>query len=158
GPEIFKAKFDIVPNIPGLTGFNQSDTYLGMESIMYGKLGLCDDGFTISLLPGWADTGSNSVLINGRPINGSVPLANANPNQPCTFIQRCPFVDSSQQLNNGIQLGKLLLSAKGLGTFVRITGTLILDCGHGLSSPCYDDSGDMPSVRGHLNQEIHPIY
>ena len=48
-----------------------------------------------------------------------------------------------QQLNNGIQLGKLLLSAKGGGTFVRITGTLILDCGHGLTSPCNDDPGDL---------------
>ena len=161
GPEIFKTKFDMVPKIPGLPGFKPSDTYLGLESIMYGRLGTCDDGFTIALLPGWADTASNSVLINGRPINGAVPLANANPNQPCTFLQPCPFVDSSQPLNNGIQLGKLLLSAKGEGTFVRITGTLVLDCGHGTLtdwSPCYDDPNDLPSVRGTLNQEIHPIY
>lgn len=158
GPEIFKTKFDVVPKIIGLTGFNPSDTYLGLESIMYGRLGTCDNGFTVALLPGWADLGSNSVLINGRPINGALPLPNANPNQPCTFIQPCPFVDPSQQLNNGIQLGKLLLSAKSQGTFVRITGTLILDCGHGLSSPCNDDPDDLPSVRGDMNQEIHPIY
>ncbi len=158
GPEIFKTKFDEVPRILGLTGFKPSDTYLGLESIMYGRLGTCDNGFTIALLPGWADQGSNGVLINGRPINGAVPLPNANPSQPCTFIQPCPFVDPSQQLNNGIQLGKLLLSAKGGGTFVRITGTLILDCGHGLTSPCNDDPGDLESVRGDMNQEIHPIY
>ena len=73
GPEIFKAKFDMVPKILGLTGFKPSDTYLGLEAIMFGKLGTCDDGFTISLLPGWADSAANSVLINGRPINGASP-------------------------------------------------------------------------------------
>lgn len=158
GPEIFKAKFDVVAKIPGLTGFKPSDTYLGLESIMYGRLGTCDDGFTAALLPGWADLESNSVLINGRPINGAAPAANPDPNQPCIFIQPCTVVDPAQPLNNGIQLGKLLLTAKGQGAFVRITGTLVLDCGHDLTSPCYDDPNDLPSARGNLNQEIHPIY
>lgn len=156
GPEIFKAKFDIVAKIPGLPGFKPSDTYLGLESIMYGRLGTCDDGFTISLLPGWADEGSNSVLINGRPINGAF-LA-PGPDQPCKFIQPCAVAGAGSHLNGGIQLGKLLLLAKDGGTFVRITGVLVLDCGHDLTSPCYDDPNDLPSARGKLNQEIHPIY
>lgn len=158
GPLVFKTKFDVVPKIPGLIGFKPSDTYLGLEAIMYGKLGTCDDGFTISLLPGWADSAANSVLINGRPINGAMPAANPDPNQPCIFIQPCQFAGGGSKLNSGIQLGKLLLSAKGQGTFVRITGTLVLDCGHGLDSPCYDETDDLARVRGDLNQEIHPIY
>lgn len=157
GPLIFKTKFDEVPRILGLTGFKPSDTYLGLESIMFGRQGSCD-GLGAAFLPGWADEGSNSVLINGRPINGAVPLSNANPSQPCTFIQPCPFAGAGSKLNSGIQLGKLLLSAKGQGTFVRITGTLVLDCGHGLTSPCDDDADDLDDVRGDLNQEIHPIY
>ena len=92
------------------------------------------------------------------PSTAPAQIPNALPNQPCNFIQPCPFAGAESKLNSGIQLGKLLLSAKGGGTFVRITGTLILDCGHGLTSPCDDDPGDMDDVRGHLNQEIHPIY
>ena len=64
------------PRILGLTGFKPSDTYLGLESIMYGRLGTCDNGFTIALLPGWADQGQRmACLINGRPINGASPTS-----------------------------------------------------------------------------------
>ena len=156
GPKIYKAKFDASASIAGL-GIRASQGYLGLESIMFGKQGSCDNGFGVSLLPAWADREENSVLINGRPINGADPAPNPRPNQPCSFIQPCPFVDP-QPLNNGIQLQNLLLSAKGEGTFVRITGALILDCGHGISSPCFDETDDMSSVRSNENQEIHPIY
>ena len=158
GPLIFKTKFDEVARILGLTGFGPSDTYLGLEAIMYGRQGTCHDGLGAAFLPGWADSEANSVLINGRPINGATRLPNPLPDQPCNFIQPCQFAGAGSKLNSGIQLGKLLLSAKGQGTFVRITGTLVLDCGHGLTSPCDDDPGDLDDVRGHLNQEIHPIY
>jgi hypothetical protein len=160
GPAIFKAKFQaasILP-FPGQSVFKPSEGYLGLESIMYGRQGNCHDGFGAALLPGWADRAANSVLINGRPINGADPVPNPRPNQPCLYIQPCPFVDPSQELNNGIQLQRLLLSAIGEGTYVRITGVLILDCGHGLTSPCFDEMDNMPELRGNQNQEIHPIY
>jgi hypothetical protein len=156
GPQIYQAKFAAGASIAGL-GLRPSQGYLGLESIMYGKQGNCDNGFGASLLPGWADRAANSVLINGRPINGA-DLAPSRPNQPCNFIQPCPFVDPAQKLNDGIQLQQLLLSAKGEGVFVRITGALILDCGHGLTSPCFDETDDMSSVRSNQNQELHPVY
>jgi hypothetical protein len=158
GPRIFNAKFDSVRRL-GLD-FKSAETYLGLEAIMYGRQGSCDDHFGTALLPGWADHGSNSVLINGRPINGAVKVGHSEPNQPCIFLQPCP--GGGSELNAGIQLGKLLLSAEE-GTLVRITGALILDCGHATKAPpnvrpCYDDTGDMDEVTGSLNQEIHPIY
>ncbi|HKV93358.1 MAG TPA: hypothetical protein VJW20_12495 [Candidatus Angelobacter sp.] len=132
GPKIFNAKFDAVRRL-GLD-FKSSETYLGLEAIMYGRQGSCDDHFSAALLPGWADHGSNSVLINGRPINGAIKVGHPEPNQPCIFFQPCPFAGAGSALNGGIQLGKLLLSAKE-GTLVRITGALILDCGHAKNTP-----------------------
>ncbi len=71
----------------------------------------------------------------------------------------------------GIRLESLLLSAYGNsqidssgnvgdggGTYVRVTGALILDCGHGISHDCFDDPSDPDDVKGHSNQEIHPVY
>jgi len=49
---------------------------MGLEALMYGRPGICDDNRASpinggpSMLPGWADLSSNSVPINGRPING----------------------------------------------------------------------------------------
>ena len=135
-----------------------------------------------ALLPGWADLFANSALVNGRPINGSVPIP---PNTTCDFlhpcdcdfIQPCPDrngVTSSNYLVTpaGIQIGDLLLSAygsgkvdltngtggDGAGTYVRVTGALILDCGHGATHDCFDDPSDPDDVSGHSNQEIHPVY
>ena len=115
GPEIFKAKFDMVPKILGLTGFKPSDTYLGLEAIMFGKLGTCDDGFTISLLPGWADSAANSVLINGRPINGATRLPNPQPDQPCNFIQPCPVRGRREQTQQRHTTGKAVALSKRPG-------------------------------------------
>src|SRR5205807_6877305 len=106
----------------------------------------CHPDGGVPLLPGWADLFANSALVNGRPINGSVPIP---PNTTCDFlhpcdcdfIQPCPDrngVTSSNYLVTpaGIQIGDLLLSAygsgkvdltngtggDGAGTYVRVTG------------------------------------
>jgi hypothetical protein len=170
---------------------------MGLEAIMYGKPGFwrlvfsgntatctpVPPGGGLSMLPGWADLWSNSVLINGRPINGSV-AASPTGTPPCSFIQPCPYlngVDANNYLTvpAGIQLGNLLLSANGNGqidpkgnagpgpgTYLRVTGALVLDCGHwvwwdscGTGHACFDDDLDDPDcISSHLNQEIHPIY
>jgi len=127
---------------------------------MFGKAGTCDSlqdgtfGFA-SLLPGWADANGNSVLINGRSMNGNLRSPSPQPSATCDFIQPCPRFDPL-----GIQIGNLSLID---GAYVRITGALILDCGHFFYTsgwPCFDDEPeDEPDeISGHQNQEIHPIY
>ena len=62
------------------------------------------------------------------------------------------YVDpSGDHLKDGIQIGNQRIVKD---TYLRITGTLVLDCGHGIGTPCFDD----PSVPWQQNQEIHPIY
>jgi hypothetical protein len=136
------------------------------------------------LLPGWADLSGNSVLINGRPING---LDRSSSDPSCDFNQPCPYLDGEtpEELYRnylvvpaGIRLANLLLSAygdgkieydsgctqtdgcvaDGAGTYVRITGALILDCGHGATHDCFDDPSNPDEVSSHSNQEIHPVY
>ena len=167
-------------------GFAANEGYMGLEALMYGRPGTCDDGHAtpsdggLSMLPGWADLSSNSVLINGRPIDGSLHKAGL---PGCDFAQPCPFLNDQTEGNvldkpTGIRLGDLLLSAhgngqiddhgnagEGPGTYLRVTGALVLDCGHSdnLSHPCYDDNptgdtDDIDDITGHQNQEIHPIY
>jgi hypothetical protein len=148
------------------------------------------------LLPGWSDLFSNSVLINGQPVNGlfdrTLPAdPDCDFNQPCPYLAgETPYQLGIQQIipqpfpfppiiiyGNylvapiGIRLESLLLSAygnghidgagnvgDGAGTYVRITGALILDCGHGLTHDCFDDPSDPGDVSSHSNQEIHPVY
>jgi hypothetical protein len=101
-----------------------------VEVIMYGRTGipipvLCrvtDPGE--ALLPGWAETGANSVLLNGRPLNGEVLYG--------------PFIRT-------ILLGREIPP----GTRVRITGALVIDCGH---QDCE------PPDPGEEGVEIHPVY
>lgn len=195
GPKVFTLKLTDSTTQTKLN-FSSSEGYLGLESITYGKAGTCSSlqdgtyGYA-SLLPGWADLYSASVLINGRPINGN--LSSPQSINGCNFIQPCPYVpagvDSSNYLVNpvGIQLKNLLISAfgngnvdpnrvpngnSGAGTYMRVTGTLILDCGHfidnlsssfpflPLGNTCFDDNPDSDPgfVSANQNQEIHPIY
>jgi hypothetical protein len=116
-------------------------------------------------------------LINGHPINGV--LGRLPPVVNCNFVQPCPILIGYNGRNlldipAGIQLGNLLLSAHGngqidsdenvgdgSGTYVRVTGALVMDCGHAEvsdSRPCYDHTSDPDDVSSHSNQEIHPIY
>ena len=179
GPKVFNLKLNDSSTQSKLN-YAGSEAYMGSETIMYGK----QDPSAPSLLPGWADAGGNSVLVNGRPINGNANNPDSTTGDPCYFLQPCPYLDGETpaQLNQnylvsqaGIQLGDLLESAygngvidsnnaDGLGTYVRVTGTLILDCGHfinlELGHTCFDDDpdGDPDFVSTHQNQEIHPVY
>lgn len=186
GPAVFSLKLNDETTREKL-GFAPHEAYMGLEAIMYGRSGVCDDNRAspinggTSMLPGWADLSSNSVLINGRPINGLL----RGPNAPCDFLEPCPYLIGYNGRNlfdipAGIRLGNLLLSAhgngqidangntgKGSGAYLRVTGTLVLDCGHatdwGLDHPCFDDhpegdSDDRNDISSHSNQEIHPIY
>jgi hypothetical protein len=184
GPKVFLLKLTDADTRTKLH-LEANEGYLGLESIMYGRPGVClfNQVFPVnggpSMLPGWADLFSNSVLINGRPMNGlfNRPIHTST----CDYVQPCPFVTGVTPNNYlsvpaGIQLGNLLLSAigngqidakgnagAGPGTYLRVTGTLVLDCGHGLGHPCYDDNpsgdqDDQDDIRRHPNQEIHPIY
>jgi hypothetical protein len=177
GPTVFTLKLNDKTTREKL-GLAASEAYMGLEAVMYGRPGTCDDGNVspvnggLSMLPGWADLFSNSVLINGRPMNG---LFERSPPIPtCNFAEPCPFLNGATPDNYlvvpaGIQLGNLLLSAygngqidangnvgEGPGTYLRVTGALVLDCGHGISNACYDDDPD--EIGDHSNQEIHPIY
>ena len=181
GPTVFTLKLNDKTTREKL-GLAANEAYMGLEAVMYGRPGTCDDGNVspvnggLSMLPGWADLFSNSVLINGRPMNG---LFNRAPTIPtCNFVQPCPFLngvtpDNYLVVPAGIQLGNLLLSAfgngqidangnagEGPGTYLRVTGALVLDCGHGITNACYDDDpqGDPGDISDHSNQEIHPIY
>lgn len=179
GPLVFSLKLNDASTHTKLN-YSASDAYMGSETIMYGK----HDASASSLLPGWADADSNSVLLNGRPINGNASNPDGTTADPCYFLQPCPYLagetpaDLSQNYlvsKAGIQLGNLLESAYGdglinddghdygLGTYVRVTGALILDCGHFVipsGYPCFDDLPQIfpDSVSTHQNQEIHPVY
>ena len=158
GPQVFSLKLNDA-NTRQKLNYARNEAYMGLEAIMVGKPGTCDSlqdgtyGFA-SLLPGWADLFSASVLVNGRPINGNLP--DPQHGATCDFIQPCPRFDRL-----GIQVGNLSLVE---GTYVRVTGVLVLDCGHatewGLDHPCFDDDpeGDPDDISSHSNQEIHPMY
>lgn len=174
GPTVFSLKF----------GYSGDQSQLGYasfihpEGIMYGWAYPCDLFFQTcspnSLLPGWADTNGNSILINGEPMNGSVAGSDCN-----GFTEPCPFLGGATSTNYlvtpiGIELKKLLLSQYGggntqnvdsagnvsdsAGAYVRITGNLVVDCGHGATHPCFDETDDPDGVAENQNQEIHPIY
>jgi hypothetical protein len=97
------------------------------EIIMYGR----ETATTAPLLPGWMESGGNSVLLNGRPIEGAVP--------------------------GNVVFGSptLLLGQKIVGSNVRVTGFLVLDCHWDtgtLSIECYNDKPEIHNV------ELHPVY
>jgi hypothetical protein len=177
GPQVFSLKL----NDPLVESKLNFDAFFHVEALMYGKAANCanpqDPTYgTASLLPGWADLYSSSVLINGRPTNGGLTDDN------CGFIEPCPFLGGADNTNYlvspiGVSFRNLLLSSygdgkiesdgtvnDGSGTYVRVTGALVLDCGHFSESlddwghTCDDDTDDPDQVTNGQNQEIHPIY
>ena len=70
----------------------------------------------VFLLPGWFESGGNSVLLNGRPINGNITPAGTSPNLTFTFTV-------------GVHPPQKLVLANG--TLVRVTGVMADDVGHG---------------------------
>jgi hypothetical protein len=106
---------------------------LHIESIMYGGTTECGDGSATSfLLSGWQQPGATGVLLNGVPIGGQI-----------NFIDR----DASSSRVTAI-LGRQI----EFNSRVRVTGILVLDCGHGLLHNCDEDNADTQ------NQEIHPMF
>jgi hypothetical protein len=129
---IDRAKLDAQPNfwnrndewlygsINGLQAkLNHSGNSIHSEVIMYGRT----EGGRQTLLPGWMEKSSNSVLWNGFPI-GSVAI------DPTTIVR----------------IGGARLSE---GTRVRITGVLALDCGHGITHDCADDDAEPNNLEIH---------
>ena len=178
GPEVFNLKLNDASTHQKLN-YAGSDAYMGLETSMFSKVTIPE----YSLLPGWADADGNSVLVNGRPINGF--KLSPTPPPYCDFVQPCPYLDAPDPATllqqglfvsrAGIALGNLLESAygdgnippgDGAGTYVRVTGTLILDCGHFVDlrgHTCFDGDNNNPDddandVSTHQNQEIHPVY
>ena len=106
---------------------------LHIESIMYGGTKECgDDGAPTFLLPGWQQAGALGVLVNGRPIAGQMDLTERDPN--------------TNRINS------ILTRPINFGARVRVSGILVLDCGHGILHDCNEDDA------GTQNQEIHPVY
>ena len=122
-----------------LAKVNASSGRLHLEPIMFGRNASCSQPGSFNspaLLPGWQEMGGDSVLINGRPLNGALEL----------------------ELDPGHTPPPMRVAAIGgkairiLDT-VRVTGALVLDCGHGLT---FDRC--KASDASFANQEIHPVY
>ena len=118
---------------------NASSGRLHLELIMFGRNASCSqpDSFNSpALLPGWQEMGGDSVLINGRPLNGALELQEVPGHSPPPL----------QVTAIGGKTIRVLDS-------VRVTGALVLDCGHGFTlDRC------KASDASYANQEIHPVY
>jgi hypothetical protein len=111
---------------------------LHVESILYGGTTECGDtGATSFLAPAWQQPGALSTLFNGVPIAGQVDFHGP------------PDPESTLTSN---QVSSILGVPFARDAFVRITGILVFDCGHGFGHPCN------ASDPNYQNQEIHPIY
>ena len=112
------------------------------ESIMYGRTVACNGGnYEIPpLLPGWQEFDSNSILVNGIPLNGRI--------------------GTTPQDSNSMNVSSLLMEPIGPNTHLRLAGTLVLDCGHrgDLGQLLCDEDDDPTAEHGFQNQEVHPIY
>ena len=107
---------------------------LHVESIMYGGTTECNEGIGLTMLPGWQQPGAAGVLLNGVPIAGKMEF----------YWRDAPYYSSA--------ITKILGRQVNLNDRVRITGNLVLDCGHGVRHNCDEDASDVQ------NQEIHPVY
>jgi hypothetical protein len=100
------------------------------EAIMYGRSAgkFNCDGNVRPLLPGWMEETSNSVLWNGWPIERNVLALPPGGGPARVFNRSLP-----------------------VGTRVRVTGFLALDC-HGLGGECEEAHPETHNV------ELHPAY
>jgi hypothetical protein len=107
---------------------------IGVECIMFGRSGRCGtlNSPNLPLLPGWAEKDPDSILVNGRPVNGQITFG----------------IDNGKDSAEVDTIGGERLEP---GTLVRIVGTLVLDCGHDIGD-CADDDAETQNV------EIHPLY
>ena len=149
----------------------QGESRIHCEMVMYGDAGYRGNavvtpegepisGFTLKdIYPGWAQLEGNSILVNGRPVNGDIDIG--APIKDLIVLPELPpiYVDDPVEHE--------LLALKGQilppdGSYIRVTGVLALDCGHYQywppeGSPCYDDPDDDDDMS-HGNQEIHPVF
>ncbi len=102
------------------------------EAIAYGRQDSQCQASGPVFLPGWGEAGANSSLSQGVPIAGSL-----------SDVGNTVAINESPQMKQGSR--------------VRVTGAIVLDCGHGLTSPCYDTEND-PNNPESRNLEIHPVY
>jgi hypothetical protein len=164
-------------------------SYIGAEAVMYGGDRTEDCPGTANMVfPGWADTGGNSVLVNSRPIEGSadpdnvVPLTVADVSEDPLACPACTPLSNDQIPLSGLNGYRMRPATETLGgdpwrsgTEVRVTGALILDCGHSVLFDSDDEKYVPPSgiISGGKhscqqgegwgedytqNQEIHPVY
>jgi hypothetical protein len=109
---------------------------LHCEAIMFGRTGDADhanDPGMLTVLPGWGETGGNSVLINGQPaaVTPTGPLpADTDTSVPVNVLPNITFSQDQR---------------------VRVSGFFALDC-HGLGGDCFED------LAADHNAEIHPVY
>ena len=106
---------DSLTSIEYIKGKFSSFKVFECEAAMFGRENVskhCDDEPSI-LLPGWFETGGNSVLINGRPLNGNIDVL-TNPT-------RLRFTVGRPQEQIVLQAGET----------VRVTGLVAADVAHG---------------------------
>jgi hypothetical protein len=125
-----------------LDKLNAANSKVHCETIMFGRDASCaqtDRYDDPAVLPGWQEIDGDSLLVNGRPLDGQLA------------IQPIVLDDTPRGRVTAIR-------GKGMsdGTPVRVTGALVLDCGHfAVTDPfdsCREDDADEP------NHEIHPVY
>ena len=104
------------------------------ETIAYGRQDSQCTTASPVFLPGWGESSGNGSLSQGVPIstNALMTLAGAG-------VVR----------GNGLPMRS--------GSRVRIAGIMALDCGHGITSPCFETEND-PNNLSTKNLEIHPVY
>jgi hypothetical protein len=132
-------------------GLQAGEGYIHAEAVMYGHTAKCGSSNTgRTLFPGWADKGGNSILLNGQPVDAYEHPENLQP-----FFETVvspivgPYLVPAGLSINGVSLKP--------GSQIRITGVLILDCGHGVSRSCYIGKKYSDDNNSQV-QEIHPIY
>ena len=122
---------------------NASSGRLHLELVMFARNASCSQPDSYdgpALLPGWQEMGGDSVLINRRPLNGALQT------QPDPGHSPPP-------LQVTVIGGKTI---RILDT-VRVTGALVLDCGHTTGIGTLFDRCQA-SNASYANQEIHPVY
>lgn len=103
--------------------------YIGAEGVMYAGTADRTPNFDCAssapqVFPGWAADGGNSILVNSRPIEGrTLPQNVQQGTNPCLPVK-------SDEMTLDSLNGLPLLVGCGFPTDVRVTGALILDCGH----------------------------
>jgi hypothetical protein len=100
------------------------------EMILFGRANDPDDPPNV-LLPGWAEIGGASMLVNGQPLNGNAQKLTDSAGRPITRFHISVPETPGEQAALDLRYNAL----------VRVTGPIVRDLGH--------DDGRL---------EIHPVY